>query len=229
MSPFELMVLPLALGLLGFVEPCTLGTTLLFVDWLGARPPGRRLLETLAFAGARATLVGLLGLAAALVGTAFTGFQRAVWIGLGSLYLLLGTVQLLRRRPLGMRLSLPGADGRHAAGTALGLGLLFGLNIPACAAPLLALLLGTAAAAGASGLGPVTGFLSLALFGFALSLPVVAAVALPRGRRALEALRRWTDRVPRLTGAVLVAVGVWSVVFALTVDIPLVGDGAGPR
>ncbi len=221
MGVFDLVILPLGLGLLGFVEPCTLGSTLLFVDWLGARPPARRLAETLAFAGARAVLVGMLGLAAALVGTAFTGFQRGVWIALGTLYLLLGLVGLVRPRALRPRLPRPVVGGRYAAGTALGLGFLFGLNIPACAAPLLALLLGTAAAAGTSGGGAATGFLSLALFGFALSLPVVVAVILPAGRRTLEGLRRVADRAPRVTGGVLVAVGIWSIAFALTAEIPL--------
>src|SRR3546814_1366678 len=52
-----------------------------------------------------------------------------------------------------------------------GLGLLFGLNIPACAAPLLLALLAGAATTGATLL---SGFVALAVFGLALSLPLVA-------------------------------------------------------
>lgn len=59
----------------------------------------------------------------------------------------------------------------------VGLGLIFGLNIPACAALLLLVLLGFAGAGGASGNAVPGGFVSLGVFGPALSLPPVAAVA----------------------------------------------------
>ena len=36
---FALFALPLALGLLGFVEPCSIGTSLLFFDYLNGRAP----------------------------------------------------------------------------------------------------------------------------------------------------------------------------------------------
>ena len=76
------------------------------------------------------------------------------------------------------------------------LGLLFGLNIPACAAPLI-----------------------LTLFGAALSLPLVLAVFFAPARRALDALAALSRRVPRWTGMLLLALGLWSIWFALFASI----------
>jgi cytochrome c-type biogenesis protein len=89
-------------------------------------------------------LIGLLGVIAVVLGSAFIGFQKGAWIALGAIYVLIGLgyatgrVGLLRRS-LGPSLArLSGLRGSAA------LGALFGLNIPACAAPLLLALLGTA-------------------------------------------------------------------------------------
>ncbi len=97
------------------------------------------------------------------------------------------------------------------------LGLLFGLNIPACSAPLLFALLGAAAASGVSGATLVSGFVSLALFGFALSLPLAVAVLFPAAQRLLDRLAGLSRRVPRWTGIVLIALGLWSIWFGLFV------------
>jgi cytochrome c-type biogenesis protein len=101
----------------------------------------------------------------------------------------------------------------------MALGVLFGLNIPACAAPLIFALLGAAAAGGAAGATLVSGFLSLALFGLALSLPLVVAVMFDPARSALDWLAGLSRRIPFWTGVLLVALGVWSVWFALFVSI----------
>ncbi len=102
-----------------------------------------------------------------------------------------------------------------------GLGVLFGLNIPACAAPLLAALLAAAAATGASGATVTAGFTSLAVFGFALSAPLVAAVFSARARRLLDWLAHQAARFPKWTGAILIALGTWSIVFGLYARVPL--------
>jgi cytochrome c-type biogenesis protein len=94
---------------------------------------------------------------------------------------------------------------------------LFGLNIPACSAPLLFALLGAAAASGVSGSTLASGFSSLALFGFALSLPLAVAVLFPAARRALDWFARLSGRMPRWTGILLIALGIWSIWFGLYV------------
>jgi len=96
---------------------------------------------------------------------------------------------------------------------------LFGLNIPACAAPLLLASVGAATAGGASGASFALGFASLALFGLALSLPLVLAVLIAPARQALDWTAGLSRRAPLWTGVALIALGVWSVWFGLFVRL----------
>jgi copper chaperone CopZ len=63
------------------------------------------------------------------------------------------------------------------------------------------------------------GFVSLALFGLALSLPLVVAVLFAPARRGLDWLASLTGRVPLWTGVLLIALGLWSVWFGLFVRL----------
>ncbi|MGH8675648.1 MAG: hypothetical protein ACREVG_15225, partial [Burkholderiales bacterium] len=101
----------------------------------------------------------------------------------------------------------------------IALGAVLGLNIPACAGPLLLALLAASAAGGASGATIARGFGSLALFGFALSLPLVAAVLFANARRALDWLAGLTRRMPFWTGMLFVVLGLWSIWFGFYVSI----------
>jgi hypothetical protein len=107
-------------------------------------------------------LIGTLGGVAALVGVAFIGFQKAMWIGLGTLYVLIGLVMLSGKANAFMRTVGPGLARLKETRGAVGLGLVFGLNIPACVAPLVFALLGLAAATGATTGAILQGFVSLA-------------------------------------------------------------------
>lgn len=216
----DLFVLPIGFGLLGFVEPCSIGATLLFIKTLEGNGRLMKVAQVGAFAAARAVFIGLLGAIAVLVGSAFFGFQRAAWLLLGTLYVALGLLYLVGKsgwvmRTLGPRLrSLANVRGSAA------LGLFFGLNIPACAAPLLLALLGASAAAGARGGTLQEGFVALALFGFALSLPLAVAVPFAAARRALDWLAALSRRLPFWTGVLFVLLGLWSIRFALIVSAP---------
>src|SRR3990172_13320267 len=170
------ILLPIGLGFVGFIEPCTIGSTLVFVKVMEGRPPATKLWQVGVFTATRALFIGVLGAVAVLVGSAFIGFQKAMWTGLGTFYVVLGLLFVAGRASYVMTSLGPSlARIGDARGSAV-LGLLFGLNIPACSAPLLFALLGTAAASGVSGATLANGFLSLALFGFALSLPLAGAV-----------------------------------------------------
>jgi len=129
-------LLPIGLGLFGFVEPCSIGSTLLFIKLMEGKPAAVKLGQVAVFAFTRAGLIGLMGAAAALIGGAFLALQKAGWLVLGLAYLGIGILYLAGRvgalmRTVGPRLGRVG-DLRASAA----LGLLFGLNIPACAAPL---------------------------------------------------------------------------------------------
>ncbi len=211
------VLLPIGLGLFGFIEPCTIGSTLVFIKVMEGKPPATKLWQVGIFTVTRALFIGALGSVAVFVGTAFIGFQKAMWTGLGAIYFVLGLLYLAGRtgffmRSLGPSLARIGDERGSAA-----LGVLFGLNIPACSAPLLFTLLGTAAASGVSGATLASGFSSLALFGLALSLPLAVAVLVPAARRALDWLAGLSRRMPRWTGIVLIGLGVWSMWFGLFV------------
>jgi len=218
---FQLLVLPAALGLAGFVEPCSIGASLLFVKYLEDKAAAEKVRQTALFAATRAAFIGALGVAAVAVGAAFVSFQKSAWVALGVIYVLIGVILLAGHGRTVMVTIGPGVAKLAGTRGSAGMGLLFGLNIPACAAPLLAALLGAAAATGASGATLSAGFVSLAVFGFALSAPLVAAVFFARARRALDVLAHWAGSFPKWSGAVLILLGAWSVYFGLFVEVPL--------
>lgn len=212
------LLLPIGLGLFGFIEPCSMGTTLLFIKLMEGKPAAARLGQVVSFALARALFTGLLGVGAALIGRALLDFQRIGWLFMGAVYIAIGILYLTGRvgwlmRTIGPRLANMGDIEKSTA-----LGVFFGLSIPACAGPLLLALLASTAA-GASGRGLFWGFASLALFGFALSLPLVVAVLFNSARRGLDWLATLSSKVPRWTGALLIALGIGSAWFGLFVSI----------
>jgi cytochrome c-type biogenesis protein len=213
---WSLLVVPAGLGLVGFVEPCSLGTSLVLIKYLEGRGAVAKVLETGLFTLTRGLVIGLLGAAAALLGALFLDLQRGAWILLGALYAGIGALYLTgRARHLMVALG-PRLDRLAGRRASIGMGLLFGLNIPACAAPLLLALLGAAAAGGATGATLLGGFVALAVFGLALSLPLVLAVLLAPARIWLDRLAGLAGRYPLWAGAVLIGLGLWSIGFGLS-------------
>jgi len=211
-----LVAIPAGLGLIGFVEPCSIGSSLIFVKYLEGKSALAKLLETTLFAVIRAAFIGLLGALAVLLGALFLDLQRGAWLLLGALYVALGLL-LATGRARALMVSIgPSLDRLGGLRGSAGLGLLFGLNIPACAAPLLLALLAGAATMGTTLLG---GFIALAVFGLALSLPLVAIVMIPAAAGLLDRFAALSGRFPIAAGLVLVALGAWSVWFGLFVDI----------
>ena len=208
-----LVAIPAGLGLIGFVEPCSIGSSLVFIKHLEGKSGTAKLVETALFALTRAVFIGFLGVLAVLIGSVFLDLQRSAWLLLGAAYVVLGLL-LATGRARALMVSL-GPNLRRLSGRSgsAGLGLLFGLNIPACAAPLLfALLAGTAASGGATAL---SGFTALAVFGFALSLPLVAVVLVPAARGLLDRFAALSGRFPVVAGLIIVALGAWSIWFGL--------------
>ena len=219
----SIVLLPFGLGLLGFVEPCTVGSSLIVVKHIEGRSAAGKLAEVGLFAATRALFIGALGVLAVAVGAAFLGLQKGAWIALGVLYVVLGVLYLTRRAGALMVALGPSLSRLAGLRGSAGLGVLFGLNIPACAAPLLLALFAAAAAQGATGATLTMGFISLALFGVALSLPLVIAVLFAPARRALDWIGGLSRRAPLWTGIVLIALGLWSIgiaFFASAVPMP---------
>ena len=59
-------------------------STLVMLKYLEGKSAGAKLVQVALFTLTRAIFIGLLGVVAVTVGTAFIGFQKAAWIILGA-------------------------------------------------------------------------------------------------------------------------------------------------
>jgi len=218
----RVVALPIGLGLLGFIEPCSIGSTLLFVKSLEEHEASRKLRQVGAFTAVRALFMGTLGLAAAAAGSVFLGFQKAARSVFGVVYLLIGIAYVIGKSGLIARCFGPSLSRLSSVKGAAALGALFAFNIPACAAPFVLALVGVAAAGAASGSSLTMGFVELSLFGLALSLPIVVLTLFPHTQNAFDWLAGLSRRMPMFTGIVLIGLGLWSIWFGVFVSI-------GPR
>lgn len=211
---YQALLLAFALGLLGFVEPCTIGAHMLFLAGQRARSTAQRLSSALIFLLARLVVMGGFGGLIVVLGQRLIGVQTGAWLIFGAIYLGLG-IGILAGWDKVMRHRIGLAPERwKAASNPLVQGLAFGLNIPACAAPILFGLMGSATASGSAG----TGFLMMALFALALSLPLLPLSIAPRLARPLDRLADWLRPRRWWLGIIFVGLGVWSVWFGVFVD-----------
>lgn len=216
---YQTLLLAFGLGLLGFVEPCTIGAHMLFLGSQRARPMGQRLKAAMVFLLARLVVMGGFGGLIVVLGQRLIGVQTGAWLIFGAIYLGLaifaGWDKSIRRQ-IGFA-----PERWKAASNPLVQGLAFGLNIPACAAPILFGLMGAATVSGSA----MTGFVMMAVFSFALSLPLVPLSIVPSLARPLDRLADWLRPRRWLLGAIFVGLGIWSVWFGLFVD-PVNWSGA---
>jgi cytochrome c-type biogenesis protein len=212
MSELSLLALAFGLGLLGFIEPCSVGANGLFLGYLRQKDRRERLFETIRFALVRSAVLGLFGLVIAFLGSSVFAAQKSFWLFLGLLYLVLGLGVILNARyrwEIFSRISLERLLPKYE-NHSLGLGLLFGLNLPACAYPLMLALLGRSAASGAG-----LGFAALFVFGVALSAPLVPLALSERTAKLFGRLTRISGVTPYVIGILLIAVSAY-VLFTAT-------------
>ncbi len=206
MSEFSFLALAFGLGLLGFVEPCSLGAHGIFLSYLREKDRNARLRETAGFALSRSMILGLFGLGIAFLGSFVFSVQKGFWLFLGLLYLALGVAIVLNARfrwGLFGRISLRRLLPKHGH-RSLGLGFLVGLNLPACAYPLLLALLGGSAVSGA-----LWGFAVLFVFGLALSLPLIPLALSERTAKLFDRLTHLSGVTPYVIGIVLLTISVY--------------------
>jgi cytochrome c-type biogenesis protein len=159
------------------------------------------------FTLARSLFLGLVGAGVGLAGTRFFWVQSAYIMGIGLLFILLGLFDLAAHR-LGWQLPALNLSRwlRYRRGKSWALGVTFGLSAPACSTPLLLALLGKGAAGGAA-----YGFVSLGLFGLALSAPLLAIIWWPTARERLKHAGRWLSARAYLVSLTLVLIGIYTV------------------
>lgn len=208
------IALSFGLGLLGFIEPCTIGAHMLFLGAQRTRSMRHRLAAVAIFLAARVVVMGGFGGLIVILGQRLIGVQTGAWVVFGAIYLCLGLGFLIGwERVLRYRIGL-GPEHWKSASNPLFQGLAFGLNIPACAAPILFGLMGTAVASGAA----ATGFMMMAVFAVGLSLPLLPLSAVPRLAASLDRLADWLRPRRWVFGVIFIALGLWSIWFGLFVD-----------
>ena len=206
MDALYLLALAVGLGLLGFVEPCSVGANMVFLGHLREKGRGARLRETAKFALSRSVVLGLFGLGISFLGGSVFAAQKGFWLLLGLLYLALGVAVIANARfrwGLFGRLSLDRLLPEHED-RSLGLGLLFGLSLPPCAIPLMLALLAPGAAS-----GPLLGFAALFVFGLALSLPLAPLAFSERAAKLFGRLAGLGGATPYVIGAVFLLLAAY--------------------
>lgn len=211
--PGELLIIAFGLGLLGFIEPCSIGSSLVILKSIEVSTKSSPVLQLSLFTLSRAAFIGLFGIVAVILGSAILEFQKFGWVFLGGTYLLIGSAYLFGySKFLNVRIGAS-LGGLRANRRAACLGLFFGLNIPACAAPLLATLFVNIAVTDQPNL--IQGFATMAVFGFALSTPLLAIFLVPRLQHLIMRFTALSDHISIWIGVVLIAVGTWSIYLAI--------------
>ncbi len=214
LSLTTIVLLPIGLGLLGFIEPCTIGAHLLFLNSQNKRTQAEKIRALALFIAVRSLVAGTFGLAVSFLGQRLISLQTGMWLVFGSLYLIMGLVMISGKAGIIKRkIDLAPATWKHAQNPAIQ-GIAFGLNIPACAAPILFGLLSLSAGSGTI----VAGFTMMFLFGLFLSLPLALFAFIPHLASKLEGLGQWFIRGRWVIGAIFIGLGSWSIWFGLYVD-----------
>jgi cytochrome c-type biogenesis protein len=198
-----------AAGLLSFLSPCVLPLVPSYVGFLtGMTLPemeGRRrvaLLHALLFVAGFSFIFILLGASATALGRALNFYQ--VWLQRvgGLLIILFGVIKadwLTRERRVHLEQKPVGYLGSALVGMA------FGAGWTPCIGPVLGAILGLAATTA----DLTRGILLLAVYSAGLAVPfLVAAVAVERFLEWFQRFRKYLPWVMKLSGALLVLVGV---------------------
>jgi cytochrome c-type biogenesis protein len=76
MSFYVTIILPFFFGLIGFVEPCSMGINIMFLTSIARTSSARRIREIAVFMLMRAFVLALLGLSVSLFGDGLFSFER---------------------------------------------------------------------------------------------------------------------------------------------------------
>lgn len=207
MNVIQWILIPLAFGFLGFIEPCSVGANLVFLSYLNRLDTKKQAwIGALKFTASRSLFLGLIGLLTAYIGQQLFVIQNIYNLVLGSFFIVIGILYLLRKQ---MNVRWPVLDlGRYLEknkGRAVAMGVVFGLSAPACSAPLMLVLIGQSAT-----LTLLQGFVSLFLFGLALSFPLLVISKFAKARDILKRMGKWVSRTPIPIGMLLLLIGVYT-------------------
>jgi cytochrome c-type biogenesis protein len=198
-----LVLIPALFGLIGFVEPCSLGINGIFLNRIKGFEKTRRISETLIFTFVRGGFLALAGLSAAFIGSKIITVQSSFFLILGGVYIILGALAIMNRyRPI-FKYEINLSKYMRNKGS-IALGFIFGLIIPACAISFVLALVGKSILLG----NLLEGFISLFIFGIGLSLPLVVISCFDQSNEIITKISEKARRIPWLAGMVLIVVGL---------------------
>lgn len=224
MTPATLVAL-YAAGLATFASPCVLPMLPIYLGVLaGAQAVGKKETATgrlrlagLGFAIGLGLVFVLMGMGATAISQTFSGHALALNAGAGLLMMLFGAKLLgwipihwfdREARPLLHR--VPNVGG-FSGGLLFGAG--FAVGWTPCVGPVLATALTYTASSTSD---PLVGGGMLAIYALGLATPLVlASFAASRVLVLTQRLRRYTPAMQRLTGALLMALGLWFAAYPL--------------
>ncbi len=211
LSPLALLLV-FAGGVVTSIGPCNMAMIPLIIGYVGGSrdlPRGRSFVLSATFATGLAITFMLLGVAVSFVGGLVGAGHQWFYYVVAGVCILIG-LQLLGLIHLPMpdflaeqrqRMAWRGAPG------ALALGLVSGLVSSQCATPVLAAILTYVMAEGAMAYG------ALLLFVYALGrgVPIVAAGTFTGALKQLRAFGRWSGALEKVSGVIVIAVGLYLV------------------
>ncbi|WP_432256517.1 cytochrome c biogenesis protein CcdA [Limimaricola sp. AA108-03] len=187
---------------------------MLFLSAQQGRTLRQRLGSALVFLLARLCVMGGFGGLIVVLGQRLIGVQAGMWLVFGAIYLGLG-IAIIAKGDKKLRGRVRFAPDRwKIADAPLLQGAAFGLNIPACAAPILFGLIGTATVSGSA----ATGVLMMSVFALALTLPLIPLSVAPGLAGGLDQVANWLKPRRWLLGAIFIGLGLWSIWFGLFVE-----------
>jgi cytochrome c-type biogenesis protein len=213
-SPLVYLIVFLG-GVVTSIGPCNVAMVPLIVGYVGRSrnlSRGRSFVIAFTFAVGLAVTFMWLGVAAALVGGIIGGTSRALFYVAAAVCLVAGLSMLSV-----VKLPLPQwfADLRERAGAvvtgipgALILGLLSGFVASQCATPVLAAIL-TYVMTQSSAL--IYGATLLFVYALGRGVPIVLAGTFTGALKRLQSLEHWSLAIERVSGAVILAVGLYFV------------------
>jgi cytochrome c-type biogenesis protein len=199
----NILLIPVLFGLIGFLEPCSLGINIIFLNRVKGLPKAKKILETSIFSLVRAFFLALVGLSSAFIGSRIITIQSSFFMILGAVYILFGVLYIINKYKTIFR---SGIDlGKYfQKKESVALGLIFGLIIPACAIPLILALTAKSILLG----NLLEGFVSLFAFGLALSMPILIISFFAKSNEIISKVSEKGRHFPWLAGVVLIVVGL---------------------
>jgi len=200
---YNIVVIPVLFGLIGFFEPCSLGINIIFLNRIKGLSKAKKSLETSIFCLARGFLLALVGLSAAFIGIKLISIQSSFFLILGGIYIFFGALTLINKYKPVFRSGIDLAKYVQIKSNVT-LGFVFGLVIPACAIPFILALIGKSILLG----NLLEGFVSLFAFGLALSMPLLIISFFAKSNEIISKISEKAKKMPWLAGVVLIVVGL---------------------